>query len=116
MSLTGIKFKSQGDQIDYTPGSAVTAGDVIVLGSADAGFVGVAKTDIAANAKGELAIRGVFNFVCAGAITVGTYLYLTVATGVVTATKGTGATVALGRAVAASTDSNTRVLVALGMA
>lgn len=45
-----------GDEyIDYTPGSAVTAGDVIVIGS----VIGVADSDIAASAKGALAVCGV---------------------------------------------------------
>jgi len=39
---------------DYTPGSAVVAGDVIVQGD----MVGVAIKDIAADAKGALAIDG----------------------------------------------------------
>lgn len=42
--------------IDYTPGSAVTGGDVVVLG----GIVGIAKHDIAANVKGSLATEGLF--------------------------------------------------------
>lgn len=43
-----------GDSIDYTPGAAVTGGDVVVL----SGIVGVATTDIAANAKGSLSVSG----------------------------------------------------------
>lgn len=42
--------------IDYTPSSAVTGGDVVVLN----GVVGVAVTDIAANDKGSLATKGIF--------------------------------------------------------
>jgi predicted RecA/RadA family phage recombinase len=44
--------------IDYTPVSAVTAGDVIVIGGR---LVGVAKVDIAANTLGALAIEGIFD-------------------------------------------------------
>jgi len=44
--------------VDYTPGSAVTAGDVVVQSK----LLGVATADISANAKGALAIRGVFRF------------------------------------------------------
>jgi predicted RecA/RadA family phage recombinase len=51
-------FIQNGDSIDYTPGSAVASGDVIVQG----GIVGVALTDIAANTLGSLAVRGIFEF------------------------------------------------------
>jgi len=52
------KFRHEGRRIDYTPVSAVSAGDVIVVGS----LVGVAVRDIAAGEKGALAIEGVFEF------------------------------------------------------
>lgn len=42
--------------IDYTPASAVTGGDVVVLN----GIVGVAVTDIAADDQGSLAVEGIF--------------------------------------------------------
>jgi predicted RecA/RadA family phage recombinase len=48
----------KGCSIDYTPGSAVSAGDVVVQN----GLVGVAEIDIAANALGALAIEGIFDF------------------------------------------------------
>jgi predicted RecA/RadA family phage recombinase len=47
-----------GNSIDYTPGSAVTAGQVVVQGE----LVGVAKVDIPANTLGALAVTGVFDF------------------------------------------------------
>lgn len=47
---------SDGKNIDYTPGSAVNAGDVVVLGS----IPFIAPLDIAANALGALATEGVF--------------------------------------------------------
>lgn len=63
--------KDQG-VIDYTPGSAVTAGDVIVIGH----MVCVAKTDIAANAKGSLATEGDFDFVKkTGAVAAGDIIF-----------------------------------------
>ncbi len=40
--------------VDYTPSSAVTGGDVVVLN----GIVGIATRDIAANAMGSLSIEG----------------------------------------------------------
>ncbi|MFB3894548.1 MAG: DUF2190 family protein [Phycisphaerae bacterium] len=51
-------FIHDGNSIDYTPGSAVTAGAVVVQGE----LVGVARVDIAANALGALAVVGVFDF------------------------------------------------------
>lgn len=54
-------YVQDGDLLDYTPGSAVAAGDVVVIGS----LVGVAPRPIAANALGSLAIEGVFSLPCA---------------------------------------------------
>ena len=51
-------FVHDGSSVDYTPGSAVTAGQVVVQGE----LVGVAKVDIPANALGALAVVGVFDF------------------------------------------------------
>lgn len=46
-----------GDELfDYTPGSAVAAGDVVVIGS----MIGVAPRAIAANALGALAVEGIW--------------------------------------------------------
>lgn len=53
-----VHFVQEGKSIDHTPGSAVSAGDVVVQGD----LIGVAKLDIAANALGALAIVGVFDF------------------------------------------------------
>lgn len=52
------QFISQGDRIEYTPSSAKTAGDVVVLG----GVVGVVSSTIAANERSSLQIEGVFDF------------------------------------------------------
>ena len=51
-------FVQDGRSIDYTPGAAVAAGDVVVQGE----LVGVARTPIAANALGALAVAGVLDF------------------------------------------------------
>lgn len=58
-------YVADGDVLDYTPGSAVAAGDVVVIGS----LVGVAPRPIAANALGALAISGVFSMPCASGAT-----------------------------------------------
>lgn len=52
-----VRFVQRGDAIDYTPATAVSAGDVVVQGD----LVGVAKLDIAANTLGALAVSGVFD-------------------------------------------------------
>ena len=56
---------SDGDVFDYTPGSTVAAGDVVVIGA----LIGVAPRPIAANALGALAIEGVFSLPCASGAT-----------------------------------------------
>lgn len=56
MAQTPALTYSCDDAIDYTPGSAVTGGNVVVLN----GIVGIAVTDIAANELGSLAIEGLF--------------------------------------------------------
>lgn len=53
-------MKHYGDQLDYTPGGAISAGDVVLIGSA---LVTVANLDIAASALGAVASRGVFTVV-----------------------------------------------------
>ena len=47
---------SDDGTIDYTPSSAVTGGDVVVLN----GVIGIALNDIAANEKGALQTEGIF--------------------------------------------------------
>ncbi|MCX5683730.1 MAG: DUF2190 family protein [Planctomycetota bacterium] len=53
------KFVQAGESIDYTPVSAVVAGQVVVQGS----MIGVAKRPIAAGVLGALAVRGLFDVV-----------------------------------------------------
>jgi predicted RecA/RadA family phage recombinase len=50
------KIHSDPRTIPYTPGSAVAAGDVVVVGAT----VGIAPAPIAANAAGTLEIEGEF--------------------------------------------------------
>jgi len=54
--LTKLR-QSNGDLIDYTPSSAASAGDIVVLGD----LVGQVPSDLAANEMGSLRIRGVIN-------------------------------------------------------
>ena len=50
------RYKQPGNTLDYTPGSAVTAGDILVVGNC----IAIAPTDIAANATGAVDVEGVF--------------------------------------------------------
>lgn len=87
------------DEIDYTPGSAVAAGDIVVQEK----LIGVATRPIAANTLGSIKIRGIFEFPCGSEdiATVGTPVYL--ASGLATATSGgAGGNPYLGKTVAAS--------------
>lgn len=67
-------LKSQAGVWDYTPSSAKSAGDVVILGK----VVGVCCRPIAANTKGAVTVAGVFTFskVTGGALTAGSVAYL----------------------------------------
>ncbi len=58
MAQTPAKYRQVGDVIDYTPGSAVLAGTVYVIGTT---IVTIVPKDIAADEKGATCTRGVFN-------------------------------------------------------
>jgi predicted RecA/RadA family phage recombinase len=80
--------RGNGEVVDYTPGSAVSAGDVIVLGS----FIGIALTAIAAGALGALRVCGLFSIAkVTGAVTAGQRLYWDADGNPVSGTAGTGA-------------------------
>lgn len=70
----GASFKSDHGTWDYTPASAVSVGQVVILGK----VIGIACRPIAANAKGALATRGVFTMDkgAGGALTRGQVCYL----------------------------------------
>src|SRR5690242_18204867 len=89
MAQVPVIHAAQGDMIDYTPVGAVTAGDVVVLGS---GLVGVAPLDIAASALGALRVRGLEKVPKkTGAVTVGAPVYWNATGDPNTGTAGTGA-------------------------
>jgi len=102
-------FVQDGDAVDYTPASNVSAGDVVVQGQ----LVGVAKKAIAADDLGALAINGAFDFAkdtgSATAITAGAKCYWDAANEVATTT--VGANVYIGKAIAAAgaTDETVRI-------
>ncbi len=66
-------FLQDGNSIDYTPGSDVQPGDVVVLGS----LIGIATRPIPANTTAGLAIRGVFRIakLSTDVVTAGAVLY-----------------------------------------
>jgi predicted RecA/RadA family phage recombinase len=105
------RYIQDSEAIDYTPASAVSAGQVVVL----ADLIGVAKLDIAANVLGALHIRGIFDFpkVTTGgsAIAVGTTVYWNSDTSNAQATASTYKQ--LGKVVRAAVDADTTVRVAL---
>lgn len=111
--MATVRFVHDGDAIDYTPSSAVAAGDVVVQGE----LLGVAKQPIAANALGALAIKGVFDFPKASgvgsAITVGSNAYWDVAESVAKTDDESGANKLIGKTVKAAGDDDTTVRVRL---
>ena len=105
--MATAQFIQDGKSIDYTPGAAVIAGDVVVQGE----LVGVANQDIAAGQLGALAIEGVFDFPKpTGAGTdaaVGTLMYWDVADGNAQETADTGTNKLIGKLVKACTTTDT---------
>ncbi len=102
-------FVQEGGSIDYTPGGAVAAGDVVVQGD----LVGVAKRPIAANELGALAVDGVFDFAknTGVAYTVGQILYWDDTANVVTTTASGNKQIGKVARAAASADTSVRVRV-----
>lgn len=104
-------FVHEGASIDYTPGTDVAAGDVVVQGE----LVGVAKTPIAANALGALAIAGVFDFAKAagGGVTfaAGALAYWDDTNNLAVTTDGAGANKLIGKCVKAAADADATVRV-----
>ncbi len=107
----GVTYRQEGCAIDYTPGTAKTAGDVVVQN----GLLGVVKTDIAANALGSLTIEGVFRFTKAtsagNAMAVGQIVYYDIANDRVSTDAAVG--VPAGKVVVAAALADTTVDVAI---
>lgn len=117
--MTQATYRAKGDAVDYTPGSAVTAGDVVVLG----GTLGIAKSDIAASTLGALIVCGLYSIVkVTGAISQWAKVYWDADGDPVGGTAGSGALttdpskgVFAGIAVAAAGGSATTVDVLLNL-
>lgn len=105
------KYLGDGSRIEYTPGSAVSAGDVIEVGK----FCGVATNDIGAGVKDSLAVYGVFDLPREGstAFLIGADVYWDAdatseagdATGACVSTSAAGANNYIGKSIAAAADS-----------
>jgi predicted RecA/RadA family phage recombinase len=110
------QFVQEGASIDYTPSSAVVAGQVVVQGS----MIGVAKTPIAANALGALGVKGIFDVVKANEQqALGAALYWdadgnpyggTAGTGCATTTSSGNTFIGFAQVLAGATDETVRVL------
>ena len=102
----------QGDcHIDYTPSSAVAAGDVVVM----ADLVGVANRPIAANALGAVTIDGVHSMPKAtGAISQGAIVYWDATAGNVTTTSSGNKRAGKAAAAAQSADASVMVILNCG--
>lgn len=103
-------FYQAGDCVDYTPGSAVTAGDIVQVGT----LVGVALNDIAANELGSLQVKGCFAVTKAGG---GGVTFAAGApvewSGSTAVAAGTSGAYDIGRAAYAAADADTTVYVLL---
>jgi predicted RecA/RadA family phage recombinase len=106
-------YVQSGDSVDYTPSTAVAAGDVVVQGD----LVGVATMPIAANALGALAVSGIFDFPKATgegtAIDAGALVYWDATTSVATTDDNSGGNKLIGKAVLAAVDDDDKVRVRL---
>jgi len=96
-----------GCAVDYTPGTAVAAGDVVVQGD----LVGVVKRPIAANELGAVEVAGVFDFAknTGVAYSIGTILYWDDTNNVVTTTATGNKQIGKSVRAAASADMTVRV-------
>lgn len=99
-----------GNSIDYTPGSDMLAGEVVVR----VDLIGVLKADTKSGALGSLLTNGVFDFPkTAGgstAIPAGTILYWDDTNNVVTATAGSNKKIGKCAVAAVDADTTCRVL------
>ena len=108
-----VAFVCEGNAIDYTPSSAVAAGDVVVQGD----LIGVARTPIVADTPGSLAVSGVFDFPKATgagtAIAAGANVYWDVADTEAKEDSESGANKLLGKTIKAAADADATVRVRL---
>lgn len=108
-------FVHDGASIDYTPGSDVAVGEVVVLGD----LVGIAPRAMPANTRGSLALTGVFDLPKAPGtgIAAGVALYWDATAKLVKTDSNSGTHKRIGNAVAAAgtTDATVRVRLNTGI-
>lgn len=86
--MTQATYRAVGRSIDYTPGAAVSAGDVVVQNN----LVGIAAVDIEANRLGALHVEGIFDVAKAsGGINAGASVFWDADGNPLGGTAGTGA-------------------------
>ena len=106
-------YVGEGSTIDHTPVSDIAVGEVVVIGE----FVGVARTEIKANALGSLAVEGVFDFAkeSGGGVTfaAGAVAYWDNTNNLAVATDNSGANKRIGKVVVAAADADSKVRVRL---
>ena len=111
--MATAQFIHDGRSIDYTPGSDVAAGAVVL----QTDLIGVAKTPIASGTLGALAVEGVFDFPKAAggstAIAAGAIVYWDVADQEAKTDDESAANKLLGKVVKAAVDAVTTVRVLL---
>lgn len=110
---TSRLYRGNALTMDYTPGSAVSAGDVVVQGE----LIGVAGKDIDANKLGDLQIvgpMGVWIFpITVGSgtgMTIGSIVYWHAASGTATATAGSNKILGKVWKAASATDDEVQVV------
>jgi len=108
-----VEFVQQGAAVDYRPVADVGAGEVVVQGD----LVGVTRRNIPADARGSLAVEGVFDFPKATgastAIAVGANVYWDVADTEAKVNDESGANKLIGKVVLAAGDDDEFVRVRL---
>ncbi len=111
--MATARFIHDGNGIDYTPGSDLPAGSVVVQGD----LIGITKRDIATGGLGTLELTGVFDVPkTAGvgeAIGAGLKVYWDVAESVAKTDDESGVNKYLGKTIAAAGDDDATVRVRL---
>jgi predicted RecA/RadA family phage recombinase len=110
--MQSTQVQHQANQIDYTPGSDLAAGEVVVAGD----LIGVAERPIPANAQGSLTITGIRDFAkptgagSAAGMTLGAKVYWDDTNNVATVTAGANKQIGKIVKTAADADSTVRCL------
>lgn len=105
------RFVQDGKSLNYTPGTDVSAGDIVIRGGTDGLLLGIAKLDIPAHTPGALATEGVYEVVKGASVSfaTGAPVYWDDTNHI--AVSGTTGTVYIGKAVEAATATAASVAV-----